>query len=137
VDEIESAGLGGEDVGAVQLAENERPKAERIADADDFALAHDDEAERALEAPQHTQGAAAVLRRLSQEMRNDFAIGRGLENGAFAFQLIAENSGVDQVAVVRHRDLAAKTIDHERLRVFQRARPGSGVAGVPERPIAL
>ena len=41
--------------------------------------------------------------------------------------------GVDQVAVVRDRHLAADTIDHERLRIFQRARAGGGIAGVPDR----
>ena len=45
--------------------------------------------------------------------------------------------GVDQVAVVRDRDLAAEAIDHERLRVFQRARAGRRIAGVPDRARAL
>src|SRR5438046_3075860 len=38
VDEIECAGLRRQDVGAVELAENERAKAKGIAHPDDFAL---------------------------------------------------------------------------------------------------
>ena len=66
-------------------------------------------------------------------MRDDFAVGGRLKNGTFALQLIAQDGGVDQIAVVRDRDLAAETIDHERLRVFQGARAGRRIAGMPER----
>ena len=51
-------------------------------------------------------------------MGNDLAVGCRLKNGAFAFQLITENGGVDQVAVMRDGDLTAEAINHERLRVF-------------------
>ena len=80
---------------------------------------------------------AAVVERLREQMQNDFAVGRGLENRAFAFQLVAQDGGVDQVAVVRDRDLAADAIDHERLRVFDRARAGRGITGVPDRARAF
>ncbi|MGC3991103.1 MAG: hypothetical protein QM796_15765 [Chthoniobacteraceae bacterium] len=49
VDEVEGAGLAGEHVGAIELAEAERAEAERIADADDLALGHHDEREGALD----------------------------------------------------------------------------------------
>ena len=52
-------------------------------------------------------------------------------------QLIAQHGGINQIAVVRDRDLAAETIDHERLRIFQRARAGGGIARVPDRARAL
>ena len=66
-------------------------------------------------------------------MENDLAVGGGLKNGAFALQFVAQDSGVDQVAVVRDRHLAAQAIDHERLRIFDRARPGGGITGVADR----
>ena len=78
-----------------------------------------------------------LLRRLGEEMENDFAVRRGLENGTFALELVAQDIGVDQVAVVRDRELAAEAIDHEGLRVFQRARAGGGIAGVTDRARAL
>ena len=105
---------------------------------DDFALAHDDEAENA---PSSRRSALRMLPPLcegwARRCEDDFAVGRGLENGAFALQLVAQDGGVDQVAVVRDRDLAAEAIDHEGLRVFHRARAGRGIAGVPDRARAL
>ena len=38
---------------------------------------------------------------------NDLAVRRRLENGTFALQFITQDSGVDQVAVVRDRELTA------------------------------
>ncbi len=137
VDEIERARFGGEDVSAVQFAEHQRPEAERVAHPDDFAFAHYDKTERALQPPEHAQRAPAIFRRLGEQVRNDFAVGCRLENGAFAFQLIAQDGGIDQIAIVRHRDLAAKTIDHERLRVFQRARAGGGITRMADRARAF
>ena len=64
------------------------------------------------------QDVAAVSERLRQQMQNDFAVGGGLENGAFAFQFVAQEIGVDQISIVRDRHLAADAIDHEGLRVF-------------------
>ena len=119
------------------MPSDERTEAKRIAHRDDFALAHDDERERAFDPAQRAQDAAAVVRRLGEKVQNDFAVGRGLENGAFAFQFVAQDIGVDQVAVVRDRDLAAETIDHERLRIFQRARAGGGITRVPDRARSL
>ena len=81
--------------------------------------------------------AAAVVGRLGEEMRNDLAVGGGLENGAFALQFIAQDGGVDQVAVMRDGDLAAEAIDHEGLGVFNRARSGRGITSVPERARSL
>ena len=77
--------------------------------------------------------AAAVIGWLREQVQDDFAVGGGLENGAFAFEFVAQDIGVDQIAVVRDRDLAAHAIDHERLRVLQRARAGGGITGVPDR----
>ena len=65
-------------------------------------------------------------------MQNDFAVGGGLENGAFSLQFIAQKIGVDQIAIVRNCHLAANAVDHEGLRVFDRAGSGGGVARVPD-----
>ena len=80
---------------------------------------------------------AAVVRGLGEKMEDDLAVRRRLENGAFALEFVAQDIGVDQVAVVRDRELAAEAIDHERLRIFHRARAGGGIARVPDRARAL
>ena len=66
-----------------------------------------------------------------------FTVGRGLENRAFPLELVAQERRVDQIAVVRNRDLPAKTIDHEGWRVFQRARSRRGIACVVPRRASL
>ena len=91
---------------------------------------------RSENAPSTRRNALRTLLPLSagaREMQNDFAIRCCLENGAFAFQFIAQQIGVDEIAVVRDRHLAAQTIDHEWLRIFERARSGGGIARVPDR----
>ena len=137
MDQIEGARFGSEHVSSIEFPEREGTEAERIAHADNFAFAHNNKRERALDPPQCAQHARAVVRGLSQQMQNDFAISRGLKNGAFAFQLVAQKVGVNQIAVMRNRHLAAETIDHERLRVFQCARAGGRIARVPERARAF
>ena len=132
VHEIERTSLRRQNVSAIELAEHEWPEAKRIAHADDLSLAHNNKAERALETPKDTQRRAAVLRRLRKKVRNDFAVGRRLEDGTFLFQLVAQDGGVDQVPIMRDGDLAAETIDHERLRVFQRARARGGITRVSQ-----
>ena len=62
------------------------------------------------------------LLRLREQVQDDLAIDGGLENGA-ALQFVAQHGGVDEIAVVRDRDLAAGAIDHERLRVLQVLEP--------------
>ncbi len=133
VHEIEGARFRSEDVSAIELAERERAEAKRIAHAHDFAFAHDDEAEGAFQPAQHAERTAPILERLREQMRDDLAVGCGLENGTFALQLVAQDGGVDQIAIVRDRDLPAEAIDHERLRILQNARASRRITRVPDR----
>ena len=66
-------------------------------------------------------------------MQNDFRVRGRLENRTFALEFIAQNASVNQVPVVRDRHLPANAVDHQWLRVFDRARAGGRVAGVPDR----
>src|SRR5262249_44840004 len=81
---------------------------------------------------QRRENIPAILRRLRQEMQNDFAVGGGLENGAFSLQFVAQKIGINQIAVVRNCHLAAKAVDHEGLRVFDRAGPGGRITRMPD-----
>src|SRR6266404_1478498 len=65
-------------------------------------------------------------------MQNDFGVSGRLENRTFALELVAQDIGVDQIAVVRDRHLTADAIDHERLRVLHRARAGGRITRVPD-----
>ena len=57
-------------------------------------------------------------------MQNNFAIGGSLKNGAPSFEFIAQDVGINQVSVMRDSHLAAYAIDHERLRILDRAGAG-------------
>ena len=63
-------------------------------------------------------------------MKDDFGIGGGLEDGAFAHQLGVKILEVGQVAVVGDGDAALVQIGEHRLDVAQEAAAGGGVAGV-------
>ncbi len=64
-------------------------------------------------------------------------VGGGLKNRTFALEFVAQDIGIDQVAVMRDCHLAAHAIDHQRLRVLDRAGAGGRIAGVSDRPPAL
>ena len=50
----------------------------------------------------------------------------------FGLEFLAELGGVDEIAVVRDRDLAAACVHDERLRVFDRARSGRRISHVAD-----
>src|SRR5262245_14798292 len=70
-------------------------------------------------------------------MQNNLAIGGSLKNGASPFELIAQDVGINEISVMRNSHLAAHAIDHERLRILDRAGAGGRVTGVPERACTL
>ena len=87
-------------------------------------------------APSIRRNAASTLppfsERLGEQMQNDFAVGGRLKNGAFALELVPQNVRVDQIAIVRNRHLSANAIDHERLRIFDRAGARRGITRVTD-----
>ena len=70
-------------------------------------------------------------------MQNDFAISGRLEDGAVPFELVSQKVGINQIAVMRDRHLAAHAVHDKRLRVLDRARACRGVARMPDRTCAL
>ena len=85
-DDVERAALAREHPRVVDLADAERAEAERIAHADDFALAQEHERKRAVDLAQRLDEAAVAeaVRRLRHEMQDDLAVDRRLENRARA-----------------------------------------------------
>jgi hypothetical protein len=70
-------------------------------------------------------------------MQNDFAVGGCLENRPFAFELVTQQVSVDEIAVVGDGHLPAYAIDHEGLRILDRAGACGRVARVPDGARAL
>ena len=76
------------------------------------------------------------VRRLGQQMHDDFGVGRALENVAVLFVFLAQKRGVDQIAVVRHRDRAHQILPQQRLGVAEFARAGGGIADMTDGRLA-
>ena len=57
------------------------------------------------------------MRWLGQQVNDDFRVGRALENVPVFFVFLAQQSGVDQIAVVRHRNGAQQILPQQRLGV--------------------
>jgi len=49
--------------------------------------------------------------RVSNQMDDDFAIGRGLKDRAIGFEFIAQHLRIDQIAVVSEREITEGEID--------------------------
>ena len=73
---------------------------------------------------------------MCHEMDDHFAVGGGLEDRAVGFEFVAHHLGVDQIAVMRKRQVAKGKIDDERLRVLEIAGAGGRVAVMADRRAA-
>ena len=130
-DDIEAASLRREDPAALLcFADAERTEPLRIAGADELLLRHDGQAIAALD---HLEALDdALLDRLlvgaRDKVHNDFRIDGRLEDRALLLEVMADLSGIRQIAVVGKRDLAARIVDEQRLRVSEQARARRRIA---------
>ena len=90
-DNIQSAGFGSEDRRIIESAHGQRPDTERVPDTDHAILIHNDHGKRATHSPDGGLYGIDEVSGLvvSQKMDQDFAVGRGVEDGALGFQLRA------------------------------------------------
>jgi len=133
-DDVERAGLRGEDPSVVEAAEDQRAHAQRIAHADDLVLRDGDEREGAFHLVEGgDQPRLDVAMRARHEVVDDLGVGRRLEEAALADQHAAQEGRVGQVAVVAEREAAEVELGEERLDVAQDGLAGGGVAVVPDR----
>ncbi len=137
-DDIERAGLGGEDGTAVELAEHQRPDAQRIAGADQFLVG---EADKGVGAFEHAQPFdepvdEAVAMRARDEMEDDLRVRRRLHHRAFAHELAAERQSIGQIAVVADGKAAGIELGEQRLHVAQNGLAGGRIAHMADRGVA-
>jgi len=137
-DDVEGAGLARDAVALAHLAERQGTQPVRIAEGNHAVAGHYDGGERALKARHHVRD--RVLDALGlmggEERSDDLGVRGGAEGDATTPQLGVQLDGVDQVAVVRERQLATVGAVHG-LRVLPRARSGGRVAHVADRHLAL
>ena len=73
---------------------------------------------------------------MGDQVQDDFGIAGGLEDGAFAFQILAKLGRVSDVAVMGDGDASFITGDGEGLGVEQHGIAGGGVTGVADGNIS-
>ena len=129
-DDVEGAGLRGEDRRAFEVAEHQRPDAERVAHADHLLRRQADQRERALEPRQRVDQLLDEQPRAAgrDEMEDRLGVGGRGEDRAAALQFALHGQGVGDVAVVGDGEAAGGQFGEERLDVAQAAAAGRGVA---------
>ncbi len=68
-------------------------------------------------------------------MQQDLRVAARLKDRAVAHQVVTQLARIDQVSVVRDRNLAVRAIDQKWLRIRQPAFPRCGVAGMADRKV--
>jgi hypothetical protein len=138
VDDVERTGLGGQDPGAVEVAEDQRADTHRVAHADHRLIGERDERVGAFDLVQrvdHAVGYAAEGAGRGQ-VDDDLGVGRGLEQAAAADEVAAQPAGVRQVAVVADREAARFEIGEQRLDVAHHRGAGRRIAVVADRGLS-
>ena len=102
-----------------RLSEHQRPDSPRIAHGFHPIGKQKQQAERPLQMLQHVRQRIVLfhVRRLGQQVNDDFGIGRALEDMAVFLVLLAEQGGVDQIAIVRDGDRPQEILPQKRLGV--------------------
>jgi hypothetical protein len=138
-DDVERAGLAGQDGRALELAEHQRPDAQRIAHADHARGGERDEAIRALDLPkpvdQPVEQRAVGAR--GDQVDDDLGVHGGLEDAAALDQFAPEARRIGQVAVMPDGEAAGGELREQRLHVAQHGVAGGGVAVVADRGMAV
>ncbi len=138
-DHVERARLGGEHVGGVEPADDERADADGIARADQHVVGQAHERIGALDLAQRLDEALddAALLRAGEKMQDDLGVGGRLTDGARGDQLLAHGQGVGEVAVVGDGEAAGVDVGKERLHVAQHGVASRRVAVVADGEVAL
>ena len=138
-DDVQRARLGGEHPGVAELAEDERPDAERIARADQLLMREADQGIGAFDLEQGFDQLLdeALLLAAGDEMQDHLGIGGRLADGAFFDEGIAQRESVGEIAVMAEGKAARIEIDEERLHVAQHGIAAGRIADVAHRHVAL
>ena len=129
-DDVERAGLRRQDRAAVELADHQRPDAERIARADQLLVGEADKGEGAFELAQALDETVdeTIAARARHQMQDHLGVGGRLHHGAFVHQALAQRDAVGQVAVMADGKAAAFQFRKQRLHVAQHRFAGGRIA---------
>ncbi|WOL03560.1 hypothetical protein Cni_G12280 [Canna indica] len=127
-DEVEGAGLGGEDDGAVgAAAHDEGAEAVGVADGDELVAGEEDEGVGALEAlaDLDDSGEEGAGGGGADEVEDDLRVGAGAKDGTIRLKVVSERVVVDEVPVVGDSEPAEAVAGDQGLDVGE----GGGGAG--------
>ena len=105
-DDVKGAGFRAENVGVVQLAEDQWADAEGIAGADQFIVGERHQGIGAFQGAERIDVAFdnTVLLRPCNQMQNHFGIGGRLADAALGDELLAQRQTVGYIAIVGDRE---------------------------------
>ena len=136
-DQVERAGLGGDDPVAVEASEAEWAHPAGIAEGDQLSLAERDDRERPVELAHRGGNGVAERAGFVSDQRCDHLGVRGRrEPVTLGVELLAELGGVREVAVMAQGDRACAAVLDERLRVPPLRRAGRRVTRVADGEVA-
>jgi hypothetical protein len=117
-----------------EASECERPPAARVARRDERVADHHEQAVRPFDAGERLGDArlGRRSRRPGDAVDHDLGVHRRLEDRALVLERDAQLAGVDEVAVVRERDVPAAGPREHRLRVLERRGARGAVARVAD-----
>ena len=133
-DRIKCARLAGHAPIAVgRLADRQRPNPPRVAARLHSIRKQKQQAERPLQVLQHVRHRIVLfhVRRLGQQVNDDFRVGRRLENMPVLLVLRAEQGGVYQISIMSHRHRPHQILPQQRLRVAELRRSGRRISHMP------
>jgi hypothetical protein len=137
-DHVERAGLGRQDRTAVEVAEHQRPDAERVAGADQLLVGQGhqrigtlDRAQRLDETVDETTALG-----LRHQMQDHFGVGGRLHHGAVKNKLAAQRQAIGEIAVMADRKTAGIELGEQRLHVAQNGGACGGVADMADGGVA-
>ncbi len=135
-DQIQGAGLAGEDDGLVESSDDQRPEAERVACGNHLVLAHQYQGVRPMHPGERLGQSPAADRRVGpgNQMENNFAVRGRLKDGSRRLQFLPEHPGIDQVSVVGDGDLSPTGLHRQGLGILDIAGSGRRVADVTDGP---
>jgi hypothetical protein len=132
--EVERAGLARHHGGAVDPPEGQRAKPHRVPDRDEAPRHEENEGKRPSDLADRVDDRIDDVghARARDQVEQHLGIGRRLKDGAFGLELGADRRGVDEVAVVGHRDRSAMVAQQERLGIGRIRVAGRRIAHVAD-----
>ena len=132
--DLKGAGFAGDHPAVPEPAETQGLDAVLVAAGVDAVLGHQEEGEAAFHHVErlHQAEDPVLLAVLLDQMRQQFAVGIGLEQRAVLLEVICDLAGVDHVSLARQGEITGQMMEKQGLHVVQAALGGIGILHAAE-----